>query len=162
MLDPKAKESMANQRLKKPLRRPMAQVRQLPLFKREIIERISPAGFEVLLAAARRISEGKLGDDGIFYGSTMITLDLANPGPKIRSILDPTTAERLAAMLSKDRKLQRRLERLGLEEASGVAGGQLADPAVDVRITAKGQQVLLDIDVEGRSQILSPDAQVRR
>jgi len=141
--------------LPKLARRPMADVRQLPIFKREIIERISPAGFEVLLACAKRISEGKVEDHGIFYGSTMITLDLSNPGPQIRAGQDPAAAERMAALLSKDRKLLRRLERLGVAEACQVAGGELSDPEVDIRVTSKEQRVLLDIDVEGTCQVVA-------
>ena len=139
--------------LPKPALRPMANVRQLPIFKCEIIESISPAGFEVLLATARRISEGKIEDHGVFYGSTMITLDLSNPGPKIRTGQDPAAAERMAALLKKDRKLLRRLERLGVQEACRVAGSDLSDPEVDLRVTSKGQQVLLDIDVQGSCRV---------
>lgn len=152
---------MDNPRIPRPRRRPMAEVRQLPLFKREIIERISPAGFELLLSCARRISEGKL-KDGLYYGSTMITLDLAAPGPRIRAALDPSAASRMATLLGKDRKLRRRLESLALEEASRVAGEILADPEVDVRITSHEGRVLLDIDVEGHSQALATPSRVRR
>ena len=153
---------MDNPRIPAPRRRPMAEVRQLPLFKREIIERISPAGFALLLSGARRISEGKLNDDGLYYGSTMITLELSAPGPQIRAALDPSAAERMASLLSKDRKLRRRLESLGLQEATRIAGQPLTDPEVDVRITSREGRVLLDIDVEGHAQAQSTPSRARR
>ncbi len=136
--------------MKKMRRRPMASVQQLPVFKREIIEKISPAGFEVLLADARLISEGKVDGDHRYYGSSMFTLDLSRPGPRIRTAGDPATAERMVELLKKDRKLKRRLEERGLEEASRIAGQALEDPVAELRMSIQGARVLLDVDVEGQ------------
>ncbi len=133
----------------RPRRRPMAVVSQLPLIKQEIIEKISLAGFEVLLGNARRISEGQVEDGEIYYGSTMITLDLARPGERIRSAADPQASRKLAELMQKDRRVRRRLERIGREEAARVAGQALDRPVTDLRITTRDAQVLVDIDVEG-------------
>jgi len=127
----------------------MAVVSQLPLIKQEIIEKISLAGFEVLLGNARRISEGQVEDGEIYYGSTMITLDLARPGERIRSAADPQASRKLAELMQKDRRVRRRLERIGREEAARVAGQALDRPVTDLRITTRDAQVLVDIDVEG-------------
>ncbi len=130
----------------------MARVRRVSIFRREIIESVSPAGFEVLLRGARRLSEGKVDDHGRFFGSTMLTFELEQMRHLLREGGDRVVARRLAGKLAHEPSLLAMVERLAIGEACRVAGGSLRDPVAEVRISSRGSQVLLDIDVEGLVQ----------
>jgi hypothetical protein len=130
----------------------MASTRRVSLFKREIIERLSPAGFDVLLAGCGRLSEGQVTPDGAYYGSTMLTLDLSAAGPLLREEGDVGCARRLARLLRKERSLMRRVKQLARQEARRVAGRAIRQPEVEVRVRVEGARVLLDMDLEGEVQ----------
>ena len=98
-------------------KRPMAAVRRVTLFSREIIERLSPAGLDLLLARATRLSEGQVSATGDYFGSTMITVDLAQVDGKVRDACDVATAARLARRMAGDQTLVERVRVIAREEA---------------------------------------------
>ena len=138
----------------------MAAVRRIGLFRREIRESLDPAAVEVLLASATRISEGQVGPDGRFYGSTMLTIDLERVRPRVRDACDVATAVRLAALLETETALHERLGRLAVSEARRIASSGLRRPEADLRVRVEGTRVFIDIDVEAETQ--APAAGGRR
>ncbi len=134
------------------LRRPMARVTRIPLIFREIRERVNPAALEILLAGARRLSEGQVSDlpDGSvrYFGSTMLTLDLAQPGAYLRPGLDARDALTLAKAIRRDPELTGIVRRLAVREAERLAGTALHQVEVEIRVATRGTLVLLDLDVE--------------
>ena len=136
------------------LRRPMARVTQIPLIFREIRERVNPAALEILVAGARRLSEGQVSElpDGSmrYFGSTMLTLDLAQPGPYLRPGLDAKDALTLAGAIQSDPELREVIRRLAIREAERLAGTVLHHVDVELRVATRGTLVLLDLDVEAR------------
>jgi len=139
----------------------MAAVRRIGLFRREIRESLDPAAVEVLLASATRISEGQVGPDGRFYGSTMLTIDLERIRPQVRDACDVATAARLAALLEAEVTLHERLGRLAVSEARRIAGSGLRRPEADLRVRTEGRRVFIDVDVEAETQVV-PAAGGRR
>jgi hypothetical protein len=129
-------------------KRPMASVRRISLFRREIRESISPSALDALLASAGRISEGALASDGRYYGSTMLTVDLEQAARTIRERCDVATAVRLAEHMDSDPEVARIAAQLGLEEAMTLARRQLSLVDVDIRIRRDGLVVCVDVDVE--------------
>lgn len=127
----------------------MAFVRRVSIFRREIIERISPAGLEVLLRGAERISEGQVTSGGRFYGSIMLTIDFGSVAQQVRDEGDVATASRLARQLEQERGAMEQVRRLALREARAIAGQPIARPATEVKVRTRGAQVLLDVDLEG-------------
>jgi len=132
----------------------MAAARRVSLFRREIKERVSPAGFELLLAAARKISEGRL--TGAHYdGSTMLTLDLATVDDGVRDACDVATALHLGQLLRLEPTLLERARALAAEDARRLAARPLSRLELEVRIQVEGCRILIDIDVEGEAQPLT-------
>jgi hypothetical protein len=132
-------------------KRPMAKVRRVGLFSRQIIERLSLAGVEALLAGASRLSEGQCTGKH-YYGSTMVTLDLRQLADRVRDPCDVATANRLAAQMADQPLVVERLGALARHEARRVAGTPLRGLETDVRIRAEGCWVFVDIDVEGEAE----------
>jgi hypothetical protein len=133
----------------------MAAVRRLALVRREIRERISATGLELLLRAASRISEGRIAADGRYYGSTMLTLDLGLASGQVRDVCDIATAVRLAQLLEGDAAALAQVRRLVVEEASRVARRPLGELELEIRLRVEGSKIFIDVDVEG------PGAQAR-
>jgi hypothetical protein len=127
----------------------MAVVRQVSLIRREIREQISPVGLELLLLNASRISEGRVAADGRYYGSTMLTIDLALARDQVREACDVATAARLARLLELDAPAKARLRELAIEEARRVAQRTVGKLEVDMRVRVEGNAVFVDLDVEG-------------
>jgi hypothetical protein len=125
----------------------MAASRRVSLIAREIRERVSPAGFELLLRAAGRISEGQSAG-GRYDGSTMITFDLDAARATVRERCDVATAAHLARLLERDEALLARLREVALEEARRIAGQPLRALEADLRLRVEGCRVFVDIDVE--------------
>ena len=126
----------------------MASSRRVALIAREIRERLSPAGFDLLLRGASRISEGQA--QGARYdGSTMITFDLEAARSEVRERCDVATAAHLARLLEREAALLARLRELAIGEARRIAGRPLYKLEADLRVRVEGCRVFVDIDVEG-------------
>jgi hypothetical protein len=128
-------------------KRPMAVVRQIGLFSREVVEHLSVSGVEMLLSQLSRLSEGQV-VDGRYYGSTMLTLDLRTLEGKIRDACDVTTAMRLARLWSDNQAVIAQVRSLAHAEAIRIAARPLAPGGIDVKIRAEGGWLFVDVDVE--------------
>ena len=125
----------------------MAAARRVSLFEREIRVRLSSAAIEILFDLAAVLSEGQLEDDG-YYGSTMITIDLARATAAVRDDCDAATARRVTDLLADDARVTERARALALAEAEARAGCALASGQVDIRVRSTGAHVHIDVDVE--------------
>ncbi|MCC6746861.1 MAG: hypothetical protein IT371_04335 [Deltaproteobacteria bacterium] len=129
----------------------MARVAHVGLFHREIVERLSPAGLDLLVATGIRLSEGEISPDGRYYGSTMVTLDLGKLAGRVRDACDVSTAVRLALLLAADAAALERFAALGRAEAQRIAGGALQALQSEVRVRAERACVFVDVDLEGQA-----------
>jgi hypothetical protein len=126
----------------------MAASRRISLIAREIRERVSPAGFELLLRNASRISEGQAAG-GRYDGCTMVTFDLEVARQAVRERCDVATAAHLGRLLEREPELLGRLRALALEEALRIASRPLRAPETEIRVRVESCRVFVDIDVEG-------------
>jgi len=134
-----------------PARKPMARATRITLFEREVRERLSRAALDVVFARAERLSEGQRSQRGgreAYFGSTMLTVDLASFADVFRDACDAGTAHRLAALFEADSTVPRRIRELALREAARIAGARLKDVRTQVTVRAQGAKVFVDVDVE--------------
>jgi hypothetical protein len=132
--------------------RPLARVERIALFEQEVRERPSRAALELVFRRAEVISEGQRAiRDGrpTYFGSTMLTLDLALLAPSLREACDAGTARRLAALLAGDPSVAARVKMIATREATRLAGGRLRTIATEIKVNARGARVFIDVDVEG-------------
>lgn len=130
-----------------PRRKPMRQARRVSLFEREIQVRLSPAAIEILFGTAAVLSEG-LVEGNCFYGSTMITIDLARADGHVSEACDVSTARDVERLLGKDPRVQEQAREVGATEADRLAGRALQAPQIDLRVRRDGRQFHVDMDVE--------------
>ncbi len=128
-------------------RKPMAGARRVSLFEREIRIKLSGPAIEILFDLAAVISEGQL-EQGGYFGSTMITIDLSRATGVVRDSCDARTARRVADLLTSDSRVRARAKRVAVAEAEARAGCKLRSPQVDMSVRSTGSQVHIDIDVE--------------
>lgn len=139
----------------------MARVERVALFEHEVRARLGAAAVEVLFGAARVQSEGRLdpgnpalaGRDAgrsAYFGSTMLTIDLgALTAAPLRDAGDPeAAAAEVAALAAADPRVLRRAQRLAEREAARIAGRRFAEVKAEVRVSARGPVVHVDVDVE--------------
>jgi hypothetical protein len=133
-------------------RKPMARAERVTLFEREVRERLSLAAIEILLERAKVLSEGRRARSPTaleaWFGSTMMTFDVAALGDVVRDPLDARAAARVADLIRGDARVGRRVQRIAEREAHRLAGGPTRAKAADVRVRAQGTLVYLDVDVE--------------
>jgi hypothetical protein len=132
--------------------RPMVRVQRVALFEREVRERLSRAALELLFRRAEVMSEGQLANrDGrpAYFGSTMLTMDLEALAPSLRESCDAGTARRLTALLGGDPSVATRIKGIATREAVRLAGGRLRTIATEMKISARGARIFIDVDVEG-------------
>ena len=126
----------------------MAAARRVSLFEREVRVRLAPAGLDVLFEAAHPLTEGQ-SEGNRYFGSTMMTIDLAAIAPRVVDSCDPACARQVAELAAADERVRERARRMALRFAEE-RGGALANPAVDLHVHREGRTVHLDLDVEAR------------
>jgi len=134
------------------LLRPLARVQRIALFEREVREHLSRAALDLVFERAEVISEGQesaRAGQPVYFGSTMLTIDLEALAPQLRESCDAGTARRLATLLSKDAAVAARVKGVAGREAARIAGGRLKSIATEVKVSARGARVFIDVDVEG-------------
>ena len=133
-------------------RKPMARANRVTLFEREIREKLSVAAIEILVERARILSEGKRSAAPTararYFGSTMITVDVAALAEFVREPCDAHSATRVAELIRDDARVIKRVHKIAAREAERLAGGPVRVRAGDVRVRAQGTFVYLDVDVE--------------
>jgi hypothetical protein len=135
-----------------PCAKPMARVVRVPLFVEEVRERLSNAALEILFAHANVLAEGRRADSPTarraFFGSVMITIDLASAAGELRDACSPEAAARVAVLLQEDARACKRLRQLAEQEASRLAGAAIRVHSADLRVRAAESRVLVDVDFE--------------
>ncbi|HEX4462246.1 MAG TPA: hypothetical protein VIA18_29925, partial [Polyangia bacterium] len=130
----------------------MARVVRVTLFEREVREKLSVAAIEILVERARILSEGKRSAaptaKARYFGSTMLTVDVATLGELVREPCDARSAARVAELIRDDARVTKRVQKIATREAERLAGGPVRVRAGDVRVRAQGTFVYLDVDVE--------------
>lgn len=134
------------------LLRPLARVQRIALFEREVRERLSRAALDLVFERAEVMSEGQRSTRAgqpVYFGSTMLTVDLEALAPQLRESCDAGTARRLATLLANDAAAAARVKAVAGQEAARIAGSRLKAIATEVKVRAKGARVFIDVDVEG-------------
>jgi predicted trehalose synthase len=126
----------------------MATARRVSLFEREVRVRLAPAGLDVLFDEARVLTEGQV-DGARYYGSTMMTIDLARVQEKVSDECDAALARRVAELAAADERVRERARKLAVGAAERLHG-DLDAPTIDVHVHRDGRVVHLDLDVEAR------------
>src|SRR5205085_9326669 len=129
----------------------MARASRVTLFEREIKERLSHAAIEILIDGADVLSEGQHNGPR-FYGSTMITIDLARHAELVREPCDAASARRVAELFVRDLRACARVRTIAEREARRLARGPLARVAVELKLRWHDARVFVDADVEGTFQ----------
>jgi hypothetical protein len=130
----------------------MACARRVTLFEREIRERLSRVAVEILLDEADVLSEGQLAGEGSerrYFGSTMITIDLAVLTEVVREPCDASSARRTAILLQREPRALARVRAVAEQEARRLARAPLRRVASELVFRWEGLRVFVDVDVEG-------------
>ncbi len=133
------------------LLRPMLRVRRISLFEREVRERLSRAALDLVFAAAAIMSEGQRSSRGgreVFFGSTMLTVELDGLAAVLRDACDVLSAQRMAALLATDSGAQGRIRSIASDEVERLGGTRPASLSTEIRVRARGTTVYVDVDVE--------------
>jgi hypothetical protein len=135
-------------------RKPMASARKVTLFRREIREWISPPALEILMGAAEVVTEGAFdpsSPEGPRYlGSVRLRIALPRCAAYLRGPLDASAAHRLVQLLKDDAVSREVLQEIALREAERSAGCRLYGLEVEVATSHRGEELYVDLDVEGR------------
>src|SRR5689334_15114401 len=108
--------------------RPLARVQRIALFEREVRERLSRAAMDLVFERAEVISEGQRSTRAgqpVYFGSTMLTINLDTLAPSLREACDAGTARRLATLLLDDASVNTRVKQIATREAARIVGGRL-------------------------------------
>ncbi len=129
--------------------KPMASAARVSLFSRQIEIGLSSAAIDILFDKAVVLSEGGV-QGNAYYGSTMVTFDLARAAALVSDSCDAATVKRVSELIAHDDRIKERARALGAEEARRCAAVPLAPPQVDLRVNASGSHLHLDLDVEAQ------------
>jgi hypothetical protein len=135
-----------------PPKKSVVSTRRISLFERRVSVRLAAAAPQILLEAARVLTEGELEGSG-FVGSTMASVDLRKTAGLVSDPVDPSTTELLAGLCREDLPMRAKCRELALGEASKVAGSALDEAQVDFESTARGTELFLSFNVEAKRRI---------
>jgi hypothetical protein len=133
------------------LLRPMMRVQRISLFEREVRERLSRAALDLVFAGAAIMSEGQRASRGgreVFFGSTMLTVELDGLAAALRDACDASSAQRMAALLATDSGALTRIRAIATDEIERLGGSRPASLSTEIRVRARGTTVYVDVDVE--------------
>jgi hypothetical protein len=131
--------------------RPLARVRRIALFEREVRERLSGTALDLILGQAAVISEGQRSTRAgmpAYFGSTMLTIDLPSMASLLREPCDAGCAARLATEMQTDPAAVERLKAIAAREAERVSGMRPKAISTEVKVRSQGSRVFVDVDVE--------------
>ena len=104
---------------------------------------------EALFRVVSVMSEGTLDDEGVFFGSTMITFDLDALARQWRGALDAHERERLLRAVEGSVRVRLRALRIARAQAQQHVGGRTLSTAhTEMRMTLRGNRLHLDVDLE--------------
>ena len=136
---------------RKLLLRPLARVDRISLFEREVRERLSRAALELIFGLCGIMSEGqRSARDGreIFFGSTMLTIELPAVAARVRDVCDARTAQHLCALLANDNVAAARIKSIAAAEAERLCRARPRTVGAEIKVRARGTTVYVDVDVE--------------
>jgi hypothetical protein len=131
--------------------RPLARAVRISLFEREVRERLSRAALDVIFAAAGIMSEGQRSarkGRELFFGSTMLTIELEGLQPEVRDAADARSAQRLAGLLGVESASLARIKRIAAAEVERLSNARPRTVSADVKVRSRGTTVYIDVDVE--------------
>jgi hypothetical protein len=133
----------------------ITQAETLPLFHREVRERLSLTALAAVLAQAEILVEGGNASGasarGAFLGSAMVTIDVATLEGRLRPH-DEETARRLAMALADDEAANAAVVHHILEVARARLSPREALRAGELRIRGEGTRVLVDVELEAEGR----------
>ena len=133
------------------LLRPLLRVRRISLFEREVRERLSRAALDLVFENAAIMSEGQRssrGEQEVFFGSTMLTIELDGLVGALRDACDASSAQRVAGLLATDAGALGRIRAIAADEAERLGGTRPGSVSTEIRVRARGTTVYVDVDVE--------------
>jgi hypothetical protein len=133
------------------LLRPLLRVRRISLFEREVRERLSRAALDLVFASAAIMSEGQRSPRNgkeVFFGSTMLTVELDGLVGALRDACDASSAQRMAALLATDSGALGRIRAIAADEAERLGGTRSDSVSTEIRVRARGTTIYVDVDVE--------------
>ena len=125
----------------------MRRAERVSLFEREVLVRLSQAAIELLLASASVLSEGQT-ESGRYFGSTMLTIDLARVSPRLSESCDLATARAAESLLAADPRIADRARGVAIAEARRLAGRRLQAVSADARVRRADRHFHIDVDIE--------------
>jgi hypothetical protein len=131
--------------------RPLARVERISLFEREVRERLSRAALELIFGAAGIMSEGQRSARNgreIFFGSTMLTIELPAVAGSVRDVCDARAAQHLCALLATDGVAATRIKSIAAAEAERLCRARPRTVGTEIKVRARGTTVYVDVDVE--------------
>lgn len=123
--------------------KPPVRIRPQSLFKRIEMTVLGPRAEEELFRLAEVMSEGSVHDSS-FFGSTLITIDLARLGIA-------TDEERARLFAATERSVRVRLRAMRLAQADAMRrlpDKRLGTASVETKIRIDGTRLLIDVDLE--------------
>ena len=125
-------------------RKPMARATRVRLYEREVREKLSGPAVEILLDRAQLLAEGARSRSPTagqaFFGSIMMTIDLAQVAEAVCERCDEATAARLADMMSSDARVLLTYERVfGRTFTFGSTKRTATDTRLTVPLTDRAQ-----------------------
>ncbi|MEM9488930.1 MAG: hypothetical protein AAGC55_07280 [Myxococcota bacterium] len=133
----------------------MLSTRRVSLFEREIRVHLSRAAIEILFASSSVLSEGQV-EGSRYFGSTMITIDLARASVRLNEACDIATARDVEVLLSADGRVRQRVRQLAIAEAGRLAGRALGAVQIDMAVRRAGRHVYIDVDLEAACGLAAP------
>lgn len=133
--------------------RPLRKARRMDLVRSTEARRLAPGVAELLLRSARVMSEGAIregiGGHETYFGSTMLTIDLAESAADLRASVDDALAAALAPLLARSAYLRTTALRIARREAEArIAGYESQRLTAETRVRAAGTRIEVDVDVE--------------
>jgi len=111
---------------------------------------------EAIFALGRVLSEGAMRDAGdgrrAYYGSTMITVELAALASRWRGALDEAA---LVALAQGSVRVRLRAARIARAEAASRASGALLLARTETRVVVRSRSLHLDVDLEAEIEVSS-------
>jgi hypothetical protein len=147
-LETPAANSTAKRRL---VLRPLARVDRISLFEREVRERLSRAALDLIFGVAGIMSEGQRSARGgreMFFGSTMLTIELPSVAASVRDVCDARAAQHLAALLATDTVAAARIKSIAAAEAERLCRIRPKSLGAEIKVRARGTTVYVDVEVE--------------
>ncbi len=132
-----------------PVLKPPARARPAPAFVRFDRVAVSAHAIEAMFAQAEVLAEGGLDDDERWYGSVMITFDLAQLRRRVRGLALDDDLARFVALIEGSVRVRVRAHRMACAEVyRRYPDRSVGTAQIESAFRREGDLLLMDIDVE--------------